>query len=157
MSDFSIASASLRSTEPVSGVSLDSYVKCRKNGDILHQFCEEETVESSQVDFNSSFAVRYRWLRSPDTAETGKGHVCHIHPDRPAAYNCGFWKSEYSMYGYPFSDACHCSLDCFQRNWKLQLTYWEKAQTAKQQNAEGTTSIKLPQVPVNSIHAPRAV
>lgn len=144
--EFQIAAASLRSTEPVSGVSLDSYVKCRVNGELVHQFPEEQqqlTEEKAAPDADSKqpFCVRYRWLRSPDTAETGKDHVCHIHPDRPSTYFCGFWKSEYSMYGYPFADACHCSLDCFQRNWKLQLTYWEKAQAAKRQSNEGVRKL----------------
>lgn len=131
-----IVSASLRSCDPASGVTLDSYVKCRRDSEVLHTFPEEETLDARSGS-RDAFAVRYRWLRSPDTAESGKGHVCHIHPDRPGSYYCGFWKSEYSLYGYPFSDACHCSLDCFQRHWKLQLTYWEKAQNAKQQSLEG--------------------
>lgn len=142
MSDLSIATVSLASKEPVSGVSLDAYVKCRRNGETVHSFQEEDGTEPLSADPASPFGVRYRWLRSPDTAENGKRHVCHIHPERPGAYYCGFWKSEYSAYGYPFSDACHCSLECFQRSWKLQLTYWEKAQAAKQAAAEGAASLK---------------
>lgn len=137
MTELIIASASLRSTEPVSGVSLEGYVKCLKDGQPLPRFPEELSIDPANADPTSSLAVRYRWLRSPDTVENGKGHVCHIHPERPGSYYCGFWKSEYSAYGYPFSDACHCSLDCFQRNWKLQMTYWEKAQAAKYAATEG--------------------
>lgn len=138
----SIVSAQLRSCDPASGVTLDSYVKCRRDSEVLHTFPEEEALDGRSGG-RDAFAVRYRWLRSPDTAESGKGHVCHIHPDRPGAYYCGFWKSEYSLYGYPFSDACHCSLDCFQRHWKLQLTYWEKAQAAKQQSLEGAVLVTV--------------
>jgi hypothetical protein len=136
MSSLSIATAQLRSGEPVSGVTLETYVKCRKDNEVLHHFIEEEAIDQTHAVRRHDFAVRYRWLRSPDAAETGKGHVCHIHPDRPVSYYCGFWKSEYNNYGYPFSDACHCSLDCFKRHWKLQLAYWEKAQNAKKQSLE---------------------
>lgn len=38
------------------------------------------------------------------------------------------------MYNYPFSRACHCSVECFKRHWQLQLQYWDKAQKAKQRS-----------------------
>lgn len=144
MRDFAIASAQLRSTEPVSGVRLESYVKCRVASETVHQFAEEQTGDAASTDF----AVRYRWLRSPESADAANEQVCHIHPDRPGAIYCGFWKSEYSLYGYPFSDACHCSIECFQRNWRLQLTYWEKVQSAKQLASAGSSPL-LPVDPLS--------
>jgi hypothetical protein len=140
MSGFSIASAQLPAGEaPVFGVPLEPYVKCRTNNDVVHHFVEEEVLDASTNDSGTGFAVRYRWLRSPDAAENGRGHVCHIHPDRPAAYCSGFWRSEYGNYGYPFSHACHCSLECFKQHWRMQLEYYQRAQEAKEQNAEGAT------------------
>ena len=135
MSEFSITSAQLRSSEPVSGCSIVSYVKCRVNGDVVNQFAEEETSEAGQSDMQ--YAVRYRWLRSPETSETGQRHNCHIHQNRPGKYYCGFWKSEYSMWGYPFSDACHCSIECFRRHFHLHLQYYENVQTRRKQVADG--------------------
>jgi hypothetical protein len=128
----------LQVREPVAGVTLEAYVKCDGTQAGLMLWDDDE-LDQGPVDPSAHFAVRCRWFRAnvSDDRVTSSS-VCHFHPDRPAAFYCGFWKTELSSYGYMFAHACHCSLECFAEHFQVQRAYWERAHDAKLQSAEGT-------------------
>lgn len=139
---FRIGSVQLQVREPVAGVTLDAYVKCSAGASSCHQSCEDNALDqTSEVSVDQSL-LRYRWYRAADTEHhIGSTVYCHIHPNRPAAFYCAFWKSELTPYGYIFPQACHCSLTCFQQHFHLQRRFWERAHSAKIRTAESKALI----------------
>lgn len=141
MTDVAIVSVQLQS-EPVSGVPLEAYVKCEKNGRPVQLACVDGSCDGSATNggHGDSPGLQFRWFRSSECVESTAW--CHFHPERKATLYCGFWKSELISYGYMFDQACHCSVECFLAQFHVQLRYWEKAQAAKQRSGKGS----LPQI-----------
>ena len=136
MACLSIASVQLQVREPVAGVTLEAYIKCEGAQGAPVNW---DGDEADQPAADPAFAVRCRWFR----ACVGDDRVtcstnCHFHPDRPATFYCGFWRTELSSYGYVYAHACHCSLECFAEHFQVQREYWERAHDAKKQSADGT-------------------
>lgn len=141
MSNTRIGSVQLQVREPVAGVTLDVYVRFAGGPVLGSKNSEDQTLETLGDCSGEQTLLRYRWYRASDTDHRVDSTVyCHIHPSRPAAFYCGFWKSELSSYGYLFPHACHCSLKCFQEHFQLQRRFWEKAQSAKKNTSERALS-----------------
>lgn len=136
MADVAIVSVQLQS-EPVSGVPLEAYVKCEKNGRHVQLACVDGSCDGSATDsgHGDGPGLQFRWFRSSECVESTAW--CHFHPERKATLYCGFWKSELIAYGYMFDQACHCSVECFLAQFHVQLRYWEQAQAAKQRSGKG--------------------
>lgn len=140
MAHLSIASVQLQVREPVAGVTLEAYVKCE--GGLVNW--DEDEADQPFSESSSSFAVRCRWFRACVSDDrVSSSSVCHFHPDRPATFYCGFWRTELSSYGYVYAHACHCSLECFTEHFQVQRAYWERAHVAKKQSADGARRILL--------------
>lgn len=142
MASLSIASVQLQVREPVVGVTLEAYVKCERSqgGQISW---DEDEAEQHLGDTANDYAVRFRWFRACASEDrVSCSSVCHFHPDRPATFYCGFWKSELSSYGYVYAHACHCSIDCFSEHFQVQKAYWERAYDAKRLYTEGVRPYK---------------
>jgi hypothetical protein len=135
MAQLSITSVQLQVGEPVAGVTLEAYVKCEGG-----QFSwDDDGVEQSVLEPSSTFSVRCRWFRACVSDDHIRASIsCHFHPDRPASFYCGFWKTELSAYGYVYAHACHCSLECFSEHFHVQRAYWQQANDARmKQRADG--------------------
>lgn len=134
MSRLVIAQVQVLPSEPVVGVTLEAYTKC-DHGNKARQVRWDDATSghASLGDSSENLGLRHQWLRSIDYRET----VCVVHPDRTATVSCAFWRPDLAPYGYTYSDACHCNLDCFCSNFHLQRQHLEKAEQALRRSIEG--------------------
>lgn len=141
MSHIRTYSVHLHVREPTAGVTLDAYVKCSGGSGFPNKTIDEDGTNRSTDSSGDQTLLRYRWYRAADTEQPVQSTLhCHVHPSRPAAFYCGFWKAELSAFGYIFPHACHCSLRCFQEHFHLQRRFWEKACNARRQTTESALS-----------------
>lgn len=139
MSGFILAQVQVLPSEPVVGVTLEAYTKCERGNKAQQIRCEDEAIGVTHVgDAIELVGLRHQWLRSIDYREA----FCVVHPERPATVSCAFWRPDLAPYGYTFSDACHCSLDCFCLHFQLQRQQLEQAEQALRHSTEGMFEFK---------------
>lgn len=137
MSGFVFAQVQVLPAEPVVGVTLEAYIKCERGSTSQHLRCEDDVNGTAHIgDAVELVGLRHQWLRSIDYRDA----FCVVHPDRPATVSCAFWRPDLAPYGYTYSDACHCSLECFCSHFQLQRQQLEQAEQALKRSTEGACS-----------------